>query len=154
MGDKKGNGRLFKPGNTAGVGFGRPKSSGKQMIKDLVWEKLNRIVELLFDTPEKDLEAILKANKETMLLSRAERLYLEKSTDLSVIADLLDRIIGKILVSENQSERDPIIERLYRLGPGGVKKDIDELIEARNIINAEYRELEAPKEINDTEKTD
>jgi transglutaminase-like putative cysteine protease len=66
--------------------------------------------------------------------------------NLNVIEAILDRIIGKTLkLDSGQTERDPVIERLYQLSPGNVKNEIDRLIKNREVILAERKQIEAAK---------
>lgn len=109
------NGR-FSSGNS--FGQGRPKGSGKKHVKEMTWEALNRVVQLLFTIPEGDLVKWVKENSHQ--LSRAEKVFLENtnSTDLKHLNNLLDRVIGKptfnIPEAENDEEED-LIEALQEL---------------------------------------
>lgn len=122
---------------------GRPKDGGKQYVKDMCWQSINKIAWLIFNLPKDEMEVWIASNRHT--LSLAEQMYLDAApTNLSVIEAILDRIIGKTLkLDSGQTERDPVIERLYQLSPGNVKSEIDRLIKNREVILAERKQIEA-----------
>lgn len=159
MGDRDNNGR-FLAGHAYATG--RPQNSGKQAVKDMCWSSINKIAWLIFNLPEEDMHVWIASNLHT--LSLAERAYLEAATgglkntidesgnsvrrdpNLNVIEAILDRVIGKTLkLDSGQTERDPVIERLYQLSPGNVKSEIDRLIKNREVILAERKQIEAAK---------
>lgn len=143
------------------IATGRPKDSGKLAVKDMCWASINKIAWLIFNLPKKEMELWIASNRHT--LSLAEEAYLEEATgglgdvidetgmtrkraNLNVIEAILDRIIGKTLkLDSGQTERDPVIERLYQLSPGNVKSEIDRLIKNREVILAERKQIEAAK---------
>lgn len=133
----------FAPGNT--LSKGRPKGSGKRKVQDLCWEQINRLAEMFFKMSNKQLEAYVDFHKDK--LTRAEMAYYNASHDVKTLEALLDRIIGRQLnIDAEVTARDPIIERLYELPPGGVSQEIDQLLEARKITDAEYKDVTPPKE--------
>lgn len=156
MRDSKGK---FLVGSQGGPG--RPPESGKQMVRDMCWASINKIAWLIFNLPKKEMELWIASNRHT--LSLAEEAYLEEATgglgdvideggttrkraNLNVIEAILDRIIGKTLkLDSGQTERDPVIERLYQLSPGNVRSEIDRLIKNREVILAERKQIEAAK---------
>ena len=86
------NGR-FTSGNN--FGKGRPKGSGKKHIKEMTWDAMNRVVQLLFTMPDAELVQWVKDNGKD--LSRAEKIFLNNKNvnKLEHLNSLLDRIIGK-----------------------------------------------------------
>ena len=161
MADRDNNGR-FLAGHAYATG--RPQNSGKQAVKDMCWQSINKIAWLIFNLPEADMNLWIQSNLHT--LSLAERAYLEAATgglggevidmesgraqkkqaNLNVIEAILDRVIGKTLkLDSGQTERDPVIERLYQLSPGNVRSEIDRLIKNREVILAERKQIEAAK---------
>lgn len=133
----------FAKGNT--LSRGRPKSSGKLRVQELCWEQINRLAEMMFKWPNDKLEAFVEQNKNK--LTRAEIAYFNASRDVKTLEMLLDRIIPKTMaIDATLRQKDPIIERLYELPPGGVDQEIEELLEARNTINAEYKDVTPNKE--------
>jgi len=135
--DRDAKGR-FLQGNSGGNG--RPANASKGITKDLTWDAINRIAWLIMALPEKEFLEWVEMNGSK--LSRLERVYLNKSKDIRVLESLLDRIIGKTLKFEDERQKNPFIERLYNLGEGGVGREIDELLRAREIIKAEYKNIQ------------
>lgn len=136
----------FGKGNK--LGRGRPVGSGKGYVKDLTWDAVNRIADRIFNMPEKDMRAWISANEDQ--LSLAEKIYFNAVTDdrqaLRVTELLLDRIIGKYFQIDGEiNERNPIIERLYSMNGGALDREIEQLIKTREIIEAEYKQIEAAK---------
>lgn len=136
----------FGKGND--YGRGRPVGSGKLVVKDLTWQSINRIADMIFNMPEREMRAWVKENESELTL--AEKIYFNAVTDertqLRVVELLLDRIIGKYFAIDSEiTERNPLIERLYTLGDGGLAREIDQLIKTREIIEAEYKQIEAAK---------
>lgn len=82
----------FQPG-VSGNPNGRPKGSGKYHIRDMCWESINRVVQLVFATPEPEMVAYIKKNMSK--LSRAEKVFLDKSKDIRTLELLMDRVIGR-----------------------------------------------------------
>jgi hypothetical protein len=97
---KKTGGNDFKPGQS-GNPAGRPKGSGKQIYKEMAWNSVYKVVELVFGTPSAILNEYLKMKDEdgSLLaeyeLSRGEIALINKSKDPKVIMNLLDRILGR-----------------------------------------------------------
>lgn len=135
--DQKGR---FQKGNQVGIGHGRPQGAGKLMVKDLCWESINKIALMIFSMPEIEMAKWVEENKHVMSL--AERKYLEQAQiNLGVIESLLDRIIGKTLkIDSGNTEKNPIIERLYTMSAGNVTKEIDQLIRNRQLIAGERKD--------------
>lgn len=136
-------GRLLK-GFTANPN-GRPEQPGYTMVKDMCWSSINRVATALFNMPEPEFKTWFEMHKHE--LSTAERMYLEAAPlNLAVVEALLDRIIGKQLrVDDGRSERNPIIERLYHLKQGQVRKEIEDLRTNERVIDAEFNAIEAAK---------
>jgi hypothetical protein len=136
-------GRLLK-GFTANPG-GRPESAGKALVKDLCWASINRVATALFNMPAPEFKTWLEMHRHE--LSIAEQMYLDAApTNLSVVEALLDRIIGKTLkIEDGNTERDPIIERLYILKQGQVRQEIEHLRDNEQVIDAEFKAIEAAK---------
>ncbi len=142
-------------------GPGRPPESGKQLVRDMCWASINKIAWLIFNLPKAEMELWIASNRHT--LSLAEEAYLEEATgglnvidigngdtrkraNLNVIEAILDRVVGKTLkIDSGNTERDPVIERLYQLSPGNVKSEIDRLIKNREVILAERKQIEDAK---------
>lgn len=159
MSDGRDGAGRFTTGNAVAVG--RTKGSGQQYVKDMCWASINKVAWLIFNLPKAEMELWIASNRHT--LSLAEEAYLEEATgglgdvidnegmtrkraNLNVIEAILDRIIGKTLkLDSGQTERDPVIERLYQLSPGNVRSEIDRLIKNREVILAERKQIEAAK---------
>ena len=130
------NGRFTK-GNQLSVGNGRPEGSAKVLVKDMCWESINKIALMIFNMPELEMAKWVEENKGS--ISLAERMYLESAQiNLAVIEAILDRIIGKQLkIDSGNTEKNPIIERLYSLSAGNVRREVDQLIRNRQMILSE-----------------
>jgi hypothetical protein len=137
------NGRFLK-GHAHGLG-GRPEQPGHMMVKDMCWQSINRVATALFNMPEPEFKVWFEMHKHE--LSTAERMYLEAAPlNLAVVEALLDRIIGKQLrVDDGRTERNPIIERLYHLKQGQVRKEIEDLRTNEQVIDAEFNAIEIAK---------
>lgn len=142
--NKKGQ---FAKGNQLARGKGRPKGAGTLRVQELCWEQVNRLAEMMFKWPNDKLEAFVERNQHR--LTRAEIAYFNASKDVKVLEALLDRIIPKTMaIDATIKNKDPVIDRLYELPPGAVDQEIEELIQARNTINAEYKDV-TPNEEED-----
>lgn len=143
MSDGRDDRGRFTTGNV--IAIGKPAHAGKSYVKDLCWESINKIALAVFAMPEPEMKLWFESNKH--LLSLAEVKYIEAAQlNLSVIEALLDRIVGRMLkIDSGVTERDPVIERLYSLAPGNVKKEIDRLIKVREIAQNEQRSIEQAK---------
>jgi hypothetical protein len=157
-------GGRFLQGVKHGLG-GRPADSGKMAVKDMCWQSINKVAWLIFNLPEDEMMIWIRSNIHT--LSLAERAYLEQATggfddadvidhesgrkvrrtaNLGVIEAILDRVVGKQLkVDSGNTEKDPVIERLYEIAPGNVRKEIDRMIKNRQVVQAEFSRMEGKK---------
>jgi hypothetical protein len=153
----------FQPGHK--LATGRPPDSGKQSVKDMCWQSINKVAWLIFNLPEDEMHLWIRSNIHT--LSLAERAYLETATgglgdaevidhetgqkvrrtaNLGVIEAILDRIVGKQLkIDSGNTEKDPVIEKLYDLSPGNVRKEIDRMIKNRQTVQDEFKRIEGSK---------
>lgn len=86
-----GKGKPFKKGQSGNPG-GRPKGS-KGIYKDMCWDSIGKVVKLVFHTPEPELVEWVKENVKE--LSRAEKVFLEKSKDIETLKWLIERVCGK-----------------------------------------------------------
>jgi len=138
MSDYRDDKGRFLAGVSKDIG-GRPAGAGQQLIKDLCWESINKVAMLIFKLPKDQMLAWVEIHKDEMSL--AEQKYIEAAKGdygLNIIESLLDRIIGKQLkIDSGNTEKNPVIERLYALSPGGVRREIDQLIRNRNMIHEE-----------------
>lgn len=111
----------------------------------MIWEKLNNLVSLLFNMTDEECTKWVAENKHK--LSRAEMIFLERlngDEDAAAIESLMDRVIGKTLKIEGEMiHRNPLIEQLYDMGPGALREDLDQLKRNKEIIDAEYKSIEA-----------
>lgn len=136
----------FGPGNK--FGKGRPVGSGKAYAKDIIWEKLNRLVDLVFAMPDDEFTRWVEMNKGS--LSRAEMIFLkrinEEGEQSDAVKDLMDRYLPKTLKVEGEMiHRNPVIERLYDMTPSALRDELEQMDRDREIIEAEYKSIEAVK---------
>lgn len=132
----------FGRGNSAAVGYGRPEAAGKVHIKEMCWDSLNTVVQLVFGMPEVEMKAWFETNKQN--LSLAERIFIEASEgNLAVIESLLDRIVGKTLKFDGQiTHHDPIRNEYDQMTSEERERRIDELIRIREILRKEDESIE------------
>lgn len=117
--DSKGQ---FQKGNT--MGKGRPKGSVgiPKLLRQQGYDFIAQIFENLFIKSEKELIEYINENKSNM--SRAEKVFLEKSKNIIDLNHLLDRVVGKATVVEIKTTEEGLPMRVFAFPDP--KKVIDE----------------------------
>ncbi len=112
----------FKKGNPGGPG--RPKGSNgvPKLVKQQGWDFISAIFDKLFVMTEEELLTYIQENRSKM--SRAEKIFIDQSTDMKVLQSLLDRVVGLPTRIEIKADIAELPNRAFLFpNPKGVKED-------------------------------
>ena len=147
--------QLFKPGNTAAVGAGRPpgsKNKTRLVAEALMGYNGNRVVKEIIrkalDPSDKDQAMMLKCCLERILPPvREMTVKHEKNTSISVIVEGIQQYISEVVDAEVVEEMDEQELRVEGMLSADVYADIE--VPEDYVVDSEEELIVVEKEVED-----